>query len=734
MNFKSLSQWLMVKAAAFTIVFAPVSQGLAAQKIKDQIDKAQLQEALSTMGLNKSTTYGEFYKKNKSLFPERLQKELEPYFTKFSNEPMPQFEVSQAKDSAGNMIPVLRLSQSGQLHNIQFFGQDDKFVKFNNTQLSTEDVINFDDMLIRLSAGDAKLRQQLEVKNSVSAPFKGYPAISASVWQSMKPADKASYILNMRDLWNDARKVLSEKDKLKNSKRKFSLYNAVFSNEAYAQFEDTTQENIAPAASIAPKTPAVQSQANVATTPSAIAGTTCIVAGYVSRYTNKGVCSVDKIIRDQRNGGFIDEANHGSSDVGESKKHPSACDNNAGFYACNPLIYGAPGGKAICINKRSVEFQKATHWQADKNESCDQKSRLTSQPINLDGNSKTAEFYSGAAAKAEQAALSEQMNEDFKRSKDFIDGLLLFKGKKALGSDPLDQDTFNIIKTLRDNFNEDIQKARESCSAQMSYKKHEKNFYGACEQLHKRFLFVSKVLEKSPGCSDGAKLDENSLMCICPDGKNKLPGEKCEQKPVDPQPPVVTPVDPPTVVGKCDPMCDSNKEKCAKVTEHNGVEVWQCVSIADGKPVIKKEKGRFWKFMGKALPWIAGAGVLAAMYFLWKPKIPKLKAAGDLCPNGQPAPCVQSCTAPKVYSNGVCVCPACPPGQTVTDLNACTCSTSGTNGPTKYTCADGVTVVTDLKDCPKPKYTCWDGTIVENPMNCPEKPANDVNINFKTGK
>ena len=62
------------------------------------------------MGLNKSMTFGEFFEKNKGLYPPRIQKMLEPLVAKFKNEPMPSIEIAETKNSLGETVPAMRLS------------------------------------------------------------------------------------------------------------------------------------------------------------------------------------------------------------------------------------------------------------------------------------------------------------------------------------------------------------------------------------------------------------------------------------------------------------------------------------------------------------------------------------------------------------------------------------------------------------------------------------------------
>ena len=128
-------------------------------------------------------------------------------------------------------------------------------------------------------------------------------------------------------------------------------------------------------------------------------------------------------------------------------------------------------------------------------------------------------------------------------------------------------------------------------------------------------------------------------------------------------------------------------------------------------------------FFITAAPLLLGATVLFAVYKLWSPKKPDRKSAADFCPNGTRPPCGMSCPSPQaLLSSGVCGCAACPPGQTVSDQSSCSCTT--TTSVSIITCADGMTQVSDISQCPtETNYTCWNGSVVANPINCPTQPV-----------
>ena len=148
-------KWIMVWTSTLTMLASPVAMGQEAERVS----KKQMQAVMDYLGLNKQMTLGEFYKKNKHLYPERIQKDIEPLFMSFKNQLMPTVEVLSSKNSAGEEVATLRLTQGKELISLQWYGQKEKMLKFQNTNLSEIDVINFNDMFTRVIAGDETFRK-----------------------------------------------------------------------------------------------------------------------------------------------------------------------------------------------------------------------------------------------------------------------------------------------------------------------------------------------------------------------------------------------------------------------------------------------------------------------------------------------------------------------------------------------------------------------------------------------
>lgn len=767
MNFKNIPKWILTQLSVATMVFMPVAQGRAAEKQQQEISKAMVQNAVIEMGLNKSMTYGEFFQKNKDKYPLRLQKELAPYFAQFANSPMPQFDVGSVKGSDGQTYPTLRISQNGQLYNVQFFGEKERYAKFNNTTLTEVDLINFDDAVNRVIAGDAKLRQQLEPnatsKKSESKSFNGFPEINKESWVKLTPEQRAGYVISMRLLYNDAHGVLLALAKNKKTKKgkKFSYLESFLGQEAIAQDKGSIADPIT--THFPDSDPEILKKTEVEIKPSASNNyglDSCLVAGYVTKYEG-GVCKYKEMVKNY-------------TDVNSlARKAYESCGENK--IACNPLVFGAPGGKPICLDrKNNADVQIATHYSGPcerNNHTNSEIEFLNNKKLNKKGRYDNSNVKL-TAQQIEAIAKKEQSDAMYKATKDYLAGVLQFKNKDLYDlfmSNKPNDDVIKELLQIKNNFDSEIKQGTEACKAASENKKDpEKNFWGACDQLQRRFIFVAEYLSQNPGCLDKKPVNDKTLKCSCGEGQDEVaPGSECKVKPV---PPVVvscpegttpsekagnclckdsagkeieflatlplpfkcvkaTPVD---HSEKCyDPACTSD-QVCELQAKSGDVESWQCVP-RKGKPVPPDVKKKKVSFFQKALPWVVGLGALAGMYFLFKPKQPKLNPAGDLCPNGSNAPCTQTCTTPvnSVFVAGAgCVCQACPPTQTIMDASNCTCGF--VSDPGKKYCADGVTLVDDLASCPASLYTCWDGSQVTSAINCPEKPATKTNTKTNT--
>lgn len=702
---------LFVILSLSTMVLSPVAMGQEAERLS----KKQAEGIILELGLNKPMTLNEFYKKNKYIFPARVQKEMEILVKNFGNEKMPTIEVATSQGKDGQTIPVLRLSSGNQLMNIQVTGDDKQFAKVDNVSLTAEDIVNFDDMFLRLYNGDDKYRKvstkPVVTTAAVTKKFDGYPTLDKTTWKKMNQKERAMYILNMRQVLNDSRKVLqllNKNQKTSQIEKTNSFFAMLFMENAFAQVLDVNGD--------------VKVTKEAGTT-APVSDSDCVVAGYISKYVN-GVCSHKEAKKYYTEGRYNEQVN---KKVVEAQK-----DCTASQVACNPYIYGTPKGKAICVPIASAQFQRATHADGP----CDTASPLGQLPAKdfLKKDLRNKDRYS-----AENLTLSpEELEAEYKNQQaandkyveDYLKGMLV--GDVDFGK-ALSDDVIGQLVNIKSVFDDEIRRAKESCIAAASTpgKKHEKNFYQACDQLQRRFLHIATYLQKQPGCPDGGQVDASTLRCSCSNGAQANPGAKCSAGPV-----VVSPT--PGTSDTAQPVNPGDTKACelggtycvtgtCTITGDNGAGVEQKECRVPNKTEDgAKNGGGFWSkvggFLKKAAPWLLGGVVLFAIYKLWSPKKPDRKSAADFCPNGTRPPCGVSCPAPQVVLGNICGCAACPPGQTLSNNSSCSCTT--TSSVSIVTCADGVTQVSDISLCPvNANYTCWNGTVVTNPINCPVQPV-----------
>ena len=712
--------------AIWTMLISPVALGREAQRATKQ----QLQNVLSQMGLNKKMTLGQFYQKNEHLYPDRIKNKIKPFFQKFKNQPMPTYEIITSKATTGEDVPVIRGRQGTELLNVQWFGEPNRMFKFQNVNITEIDLINFDDMIERILASDAKLRKNIDPrafknKSQIVAKKKDakYPDITKAEWKSMSPQDRAQYVVNLRLLLQDARQVLKNKPSIKKTVK--TSQNFIESNRYFFSL--------------------ILGQRAFAEENTDI-GKSCIAAGYVTEYeaaegaaTGKK-CSASKI--DELYGKDKGSLYTKAKDVCSSSKIKDPL-------PCNPYIYGTPNGQPICISASLNEknFQNSTHFEGY----CDSRSRL-SDPLDKVQFLKNDKIEGSARYEANNLKhkpeelkniLKKQQGENQKLTEEYLLGLLKFQNKiksdvKTL-SEVMSEDILNIIKKDKAAFDQEIAKATKICK-ESTTTKHESNYLGACDQLHRRFLFVDDLFQSK--CSDsGLDYNKSTMKCSCSPSTGGV-GETTEAVPGAQCSAAVQAVESAAASSVVSEAASQDEtatallqdstagNKVEKVVVNDGIEERKDgIHLADDED-DDLSNGSFdnkcgfgcksWKFTKTAAPYLVTGALIAGMVYAMSPKKPKRHFAGDQCPNGKPAPCAQICSYPlKLQSTGLCSCDGCPPTQSA-DPMTCFCSavSSGMVGMTQiFTCPDSITQVEDLATCPD--YPCWNGSTYKNPMNCP---------------
>ncbi|MBC7466581.1 MAG: hypothetical protein H7256_11375 [Bdellovibrio sp.] len=800
--------WSAAHTAWITMSFSPLAIGAEAQRMSKQ----NLQKYVQESGLNKKITYGEFWEKTKVYYPGFVYGEMEIFFKQNKNLVMPEISISSATATDGTEIPTASYSVNGKPYTLQIFGEKNKYAKFNNVTVLESDVDRPNDLFKRMMANDYRLRNEVDLlkkkQNQGSAAdaakaaaykkdfarFKGFPRITPALWKSLTPEKRANYLVKMRLMWLDSRKVVENKtyktavtevDPIK------QFYKVIFGENAQAQ--DAALDELAPL----PGAAATASKASKAAkaTPSAkvqVQGATvtvngkpvtiptdakkCLVAGYIGAY---GV--VDNSSGKDRKGCSLDLAlatydNYKS--LSYIKEANDECKNNfeKSWGACNPMVYGYPGGKAKCVDKLDPSFQDATTQVGP----CDVSSPLSKSTVGI-GFTKD---YSNIMPPETRIALIEkdQKADDYKLTKDFLAGVLTKKDPLLLAmmqKGEWNSDLDNELVRIQNHFEAGIEEAIGVCEA--SFKNGEsqldKKQKSACDQLHRRWLFTERVIAelRSKACIDGStyvgaygkdelssqavdktKLNKKTIsadgfssdgagLCQCPDGSKIGFGKPCMA--------VVE-------IKECRPGKHSQKnEKTGKmecvnttVVDHScptgtkfmaGEEDDSCVctnspekrapvglTVTDAQALCKEESNA-WK-------WALGIGVGIAALLWWKNRHKKTDPVtppiAPVCNKNQTlissgcACVVKTCPGGGVPNPNTCACdpmtplPVCASPQILTG-STCGCADAGTCTPKPGYKAGIYNYLTCNCAYESEPITCPDGTKLAAPKtlaDCPK--------------
>lgn len=609
---KQCVRWTAIQLACLTMVFSPVAMGREAEALNEKVLKGYLQE----FGLTgKKITVAEFWEKSKNYFPPFVHKDMEKFVQDNKGMLMPEITVSSAKATDGTVVPVLRVNAAGKTTTIQIFGEKNKWAKYNNVVLSEEDLRHVGDAFRRIEASDIRLKKESETyfknrdaqanKRKIEeaknlervvkdfARFKGFPRLSPGQWKMMTPQQRASFIVNMRILWKDARQVLlleeinsaAQNQKKPSTRGKkyssFEEFSRILLGEPAEAANGSSQSALQEKPKLSKKGESVV-KAGEASAPAASQEKKCIVAGYVSiegkgtNYAGKNglVCSETMVFQSEKYNRDTPEMKM----VRDAKFECQQVSQN--HVACNPLVYGYKSdGYAICVDRTRTtpdapakgNFQKATWWDGP----CDSASKLTSVQITQDGmNWKDKEykedqkrFDESGKIKAEvaqkQINLIEEdqfKNDSYKQTKSFLDGVLQNKKRKSdkidftiddliQGKKAWSKEIDDMLVDIQSAFEVEIGEAIQSCEKSITRKDNvDKNQKGACDQLHRRWLFTERFLSqfRAKSCLggstyiweldaskmskdqiDNAKLNkeklksDSELMCQCKDDPRK---------------------------------------------------------------------------------------------------------------------------------------------------------------------------------------------------------------------
>lgn len=302
-----------------TMCIAPVAQGAA----KATDNKKRINQYLKETGLTtKKMTVGEYWRMVRHVYPSKLQKQMDQWVALNHKEMMPSIEATSFKDANGKEQVRLTLTKDGQSGTLTFTGDEDTPLKVNGVPFSKNELSkynNFSNVAAKYINSDKATKKNMST-GQLPALGKDF-ALTYQEYKRLTLNQKAEYHIRLRRAMDSAQKVYEY------------MYGVTAANELNSAYEWVFQAIIGSEAQAQKKKKNLRSKVE-------LAGSSCIVAGYVSVYGENGSCGGDKA-------GKIDLTRQ------MSVTHASC---SGGGVGCNPIVYGFKDGNTICVPKKEVRF------------------------------------------------------------------------------------------------------------------------------------------------------------------------------------------------------------------------------------------------------------------------------------------------------------------------------------------------------------------------------------------
>ncbi len=428
-------KWFLIGLSTFSLVFHPMAWG---QQQQNWTAEALKQFVRENQKGNKPITAKQFWDKNKGYLHPYWQLKLNHGMQLQKNDKLPKMDVIQVKGPRGTQSARLMLTQNGRTISMEYIGQNDKFVRINNTVISFQEFYSGQDMFKKLArdpyfAAEIKKLKQKSAKQSILPSY--------ALFSKMTPRERAAYFVNLRLLIEASEKVIHERVQKKYAAQEsVSPYLEMILNRAYADKVWLNEP--------------------------------CIVAGYVGKYIKDSTgtyCDHKEAISP-----FAQSASGAVQKKVATKVYDNSCGH--GQLRCNPFIFGFDRGQgSLCIKiSRSpvAEFQKATA-------TCDARSPL---PL---GN-KTV------LAKNTEAMIKTLLQQEGKDANEF------FKEGKVISKEKYQELENTVVK----DFSNFIEEGIGICFGQGNIdvtKFGEKNQISACQTLYNRKLAFMEGFDNLKG-------------------------------------------------------------------------------------------------------------------------------------------------------------------------------------------------------------------------------------------
>ncbi len=304
---------------------------LAMAEQSKKFGKETILQALKEMGAldNKNITMGEVWKKVRHKFPAYMQAQLDLPFSVYKDEKIPQFDLTEIKNSNGDTVVALNMKDGDDTARIEFPGKENQFMKFNGVNVTDQDIAN-PNLLANKFKDEKIVKKDFEKYEKNLAKRSVFPTYEQ--WSKMTPYLRASFMVEFRRMMKEVETVLNieQSREVKTSALDFPFLRLVLGEEACAAGTK--------------------------------GGLPCIIGGNVGKTRPNGlVCTLgdSKKLDPQYTNG-----------CNQSGKHPQI--------SCNPMLYGynRNSGERICFDYNVKDKDKTLHATSRV---CESESRLKNQ-------------------------------------------------------------------------------------------------------------------------------------------------------------------------------------------------------------------------------------------------------------------------------------------------------------------------------------------------------------------
>lgn len=488
-------KWTRLTAAALamvTMVASPVAHG---SKQADS-QKERINEFLRVSKLNsrKPVTVGEFHRRMRLWYPMPTRNLMDAWAARNRDDLMPRVDTSVVKDAEGKEQIRLLFSKNGESITMT---TGDGFIRIGKVKVTLADYYNLPALIKRAQAEDPYIAKKTKDRPN---PFRQVGTASKIIpsnveFSRMTNTQRANYLLHLRLTLQVADKIVAI-GRTPAPKKTSSLF-----EPAESLWALLLRGEFACAAGLA--------------------GQTCIVAGYISKYDERGrSCGGES----EGRADFVSQIQGTLGTFKATKCSGGGSPSGPESFACNPIVYGlSSAGSVHCVPKANIKY--ATR-------ECNSMSPLDKDGPNFDADRKRIVK---SWAEGLGAGISD---EDF-----FKDGE---------GNLRLKKEKHDLIRGQLDALRAHIEAAQNQCAVEPPREDQK----SACAELLKRMFDLQALIQepKPPepppeppqDCSNisGSTFNSETQTCECSGGQSPNTKDDGSQTCESVTPPVTEPEPP----------------------------------------------------------------------------------------------------------------------------------------------------------------------------------------------